>query len=53
MILKEKIRQKIDGFVVPIIVRERCIRNSTGKGSVYDERGVTVDFQSLESSCGQ
>lgn len=37
---KEKSVEKIDGIVASIMVLNRCIRNGTGSGSVYDERGV-------------
>ena len=37
---KEKSVEKIDGIVAPIMALDRCIRNGTGSGSVYDERGV-------------
>ena len=37
---KEKSVEKIDGIVASIIALDRCIRNGTGSGSVYDERGV-------------
>ena len=37
---KEKSVEKIDGIVASIMALDRCIRNGTGSGSVYDERGV-------------
>ena len=37
---KEKSVEKIDGIVASIMALDRCIRNRTGSGSVYDERGV-------------
>nr|UWG82334.1 MAG: Terminase [Bacteriophage sp.] len=37
---KEKSVEKIDGIVASIMALDRCIRNGTGGGSVYDERGV-------------
>ena len=37
---KEKSVEKIDGIVASIMAIDRCIRNGTGSGSVYDERGV-------------
>lgn len=37
---KEKSVEKIDGIVASIMALDRCIRNGTGCGSVYDERGV-------------
>lgn len=37
---KEKSVEKIDGIVASIMSLDRCIRNGTGSGSVYDERGV-------------
>lgn len=37
---KEKSVEKIDGIVASIMVLDRYIRNGTGSGSVYDERGV-------------
>lgn len=37
---KEKSAEKIDGIVASIMALDRCIRNRTGSGSVYDERGV-------------
>ena len=37
---KEKSVEKIDGIVASIMALDRCIRNGTGNGSVYDERGV-------------
>ena len=37
---KEKSVEKIDGIVACIMALDRCIRNGTGSGSVYDERGV-------------
>ena len=37
---KEKSVEKIDGIVASIMALNRCIRNGTGSGSVYDERGV-------------
>ena len=37
---KEKFVEKIDGFVASIMALDRCIRNGTGSGSVYDERGI-------------
>lgn len=39
---KEKSVEKIDGIVASIMALDRCIRNGTGSGSVYDERGVIV-----------
>lgn len=37
---KEKSVEKIDGIVASIMALDRCIRNGTGSGSVYDERGI-------------
>ena len=37
---KEKSGEKIDGIVASIMALDRCIRNGSGSGSVYDERGV-------------
>lgn len=37
---KEKSVEKIDGIVASIMALDRCIRNGTVSGSVYDERGV-------------
>lgn len=37
---KEKSVEKIDGIVASIMALDRCIRNGSGSGSVYDERGV-------------
>lgn len=37
---KEKSVEKIDGIVASIMALDRCIRNRTGSGSVYDKRGV-------------
>lgn len=37
---KEKSVEKIDGIVASIMSLDRCIRNGTGSGSVYDERGI-------------
>lgn len=37
---KEKSVEKIDGIGASIMALDRCIRNGTGSGSVYDERGV-------------
>ena len=37
---KEKSVEKIDGIVASIMALDRCIRNGTSSGSVYDERGV-------------
>lgn len=37
---KEKSVEKIDGIVASIMALDRCVRNGTGSGSVYDERGV-------------
>lgn len=37
---KEKSVEKIDGIVASIMALDRCIRNGTGSGSVYDKRGV-------------
>ena len=37
---KEKSVEKVDGIVASIMALDRCIRNGTGGGSVYDERGV-------------
>ena len=37
---KEKSVEKIDGIVASIMALDRCIRNGTDSGSVYDERGV-------------
>lgn len=37
---KEKSVEKIDGIVASGMALNRCIRNGTGSGSVYDERGV-------------
>ena len=39
---KEKSVEKIDGIVASIMALDRCIRNGTGSGSVYDERGVVA-----------
>lgn len=39
---KEKSVEKIDGIVASIMALDRCIRNGTGSGSVYDERGVII-----------
>lgn len=45
-----KIRRKIDGFVASIMALDRCIRNGTDSGSVYDERGV-IAFLFLSAGC--
>ena len=37
---KEKSVEKIDGIVASIMALDRCVRNGTGSGSVYDERDV-------------
>lgn len=37
---KEKSVEKIDGIVASIMALDRCIRNGTSSGSVYDERGI-------------
>lgn len=37
---EEKSVEKIDGIVASIMALDRYIRNGTGSGSVYDERGV-------------
>ncbi len=39
---KEKSTEKIDGIVATIMALDRCIRNLTSQGSVYDERGIFV-----------
>lgn len=37
---KEKSVEKIDGIVATIMAIDRCIRNKSDDGSVYDERGI-------------
>ena len=37
---KAKSPEKIYGIVATIMELDRCIRNGTGSGSVYDERGA-------------
>ena len=37
---KEKSVEKIDGIVAAIMALDRCVRNGTGSGSVYDERDI-------------
>ena len=37
---KEKSVEKIDGIVASIMALDRCVRNGTGSGSVYDERDI-------------
>lgn len=39
---KEKSTEKIDGIVATIMALDRCIRNQTNQGSVYDGRGILV-----------
>lgn len=38
--VEEKSVEKIDGIVASIMALDRCVRNGTGSGSVYDERDV-------------
>lgn len=39
---KARSAEKIDGIVAAIMALDRCIRNQTQHGSVYDERPLVV-----------
>lgn len=39
---KEKLVEKIDGIVATIMALDRCVRNKSNDGSVYDNRGILV-----------
>ena len=41
-VTKAKSKEKIDGIVAAIMALDRCIRQESQSGSVYDERGLLV-----------